>query len=126
MRIGKTSRVPRTRAGGKWTEAAFWGFLRSGLRQLSMRWPPLSDVLRENRRQYHGENKRQKWEYECAMCGGWFSAKEIEVDHLEPVGKLTSFDDIRGVVERMFCEVDRLRVTCVDCNQKRSRDKERK
>ena len=34
MRRPKTDRVPRTRAGGTWTEAGFWGFLRSGVREL--------------------------------------------------------------------------------------------
>ena len=121
MRAPQTNRVPRTRAGGKWTEASFWGFIRSGLRQLSLRWPPLSDVLKENRRPYKGVDRRLKWEYCCAICGEWFTAKEIEVDHLDPVGSLRSFDDIPGFCERLFCEVDRLRVTCVECNQTRAR-----
>lgn len=119
MRIGKTNRVPKTRAGNKWTEAAYWGFIRSGLRLMSRRWPPLSDVMKESRRPYNGANKRQKWEYECQLCRGWFSAKEIEVDHIEKCGSLKSLDDVRGFVERLFCETDKLRVTCKECNQSR-------
>jgi hypothetical protein len=37
----KRSRVPKPRAGGEFSDARFFGFLRSGLRQMSRRWPPL-------------------------------------------------------------------------------------
>lgn len=119
MRRAKTNRVPRTRAGGTWTEAAFWGFIRSGLRQISMRWPPLRDIMRRDRRPYSGTDKRTKWEHRCENCGGWFAAKFIEVDHVEPCGQLKSFADLPQFVERLFCESDNLRKLCVDCNQAR-------
>lgn len=127
-RIAKTDRVPRTRAGGAWTEAAFWGFLRSGLRRMSTRWPPLSNVLKVHRRPYDGPNTQQKWEYQCALCGEWFpqavtrNGKRkpmIEVDHIDPCGTLKSFADLAVFAERLFCEIDKLRVTCVACNQSR-------
>lgn len=73
-----------------------------------------------SRRQYAGENKRQKWEYQCALCGKWFSRKEIEVDHIEPCGSLKSLDDLPQFVGRLLCEVDKLRVTCAVCNQGRN------
>lgn len=116
IRRPKTSRVPRTRAGGTWTEAGYFGFLRSGLRQLSRRWPPIANTLRGNRRPYTGPNKRQKWEYLCTACGHWFSAKEVSVDHVTPCGRLSSMDDVRTFVERLFCESDGLRVVCNECH----------
>lgn len=119
MRRPKTSRVPRTRAGGQWTEAAFWGFIRSGLRQLSMRWPPRRDIMREGRRPYRGPDKRTKWEHRCELCGGWFRAKEIEIDHIEPAGKLTDWSDLVPFVQRLLCERENLRKTCSGCNQAR-------
>jgi len=113
----KTERVPRTRAGGEWTEAGWWGFLRSGLRQLSRRWPPIARIaLHRVRRRYVGPNKRQKWEYLCVRCGHWYSAKEIAVDHIDPCGQLKSMDDVRGFVERLFCEPDGLRILCEQCH----------
>lgn len=57
-------------------------------------------------------NKRQKWEYQCAVCGGWFPAKEVSVDHVEPVGSLKSFSDLAGFAERLFVSVDKLQVLC--------------
>ena len=116
-RRAKTNRVPRTRAGNTWTEAAFWGFLRSGLRRMSLRWPPRKQAELAARRPYDGPNKRQKWEYQCAQCGDWYMGKEIEVDHIVPCGTLKTFDDLPGFCERLFCEEDKFQVLCkVKCH----------
>ena len=131
MRRGKTDRVPKTRASGQWTEAAFWGFIRSGIRQMSSRWPPMSEVLREFRREYNGPNGRQKWEYQCALCGDWFpqavtvggkKKAVIQVDHIDECGTLSCFEDISGFCKRLFCEKEGLRVVCKDCHQKRTKE----
>ena len=108
---------PKPRAGGTWTEARYWQFVRSGLRQLSRRWPPRAAALKASRRKYVGPNKRQKWEHQCAECGGWFMAKHVQVDHIEPCGNLR--DDVAGFVARLFCEADGLRVLCHSCHQAR-------
>lgn len=117
----KTDRVPRTRAGNTWTEASFWSWIRSGLRQMSCRWPPLADIMRTNRRPYSGPDKRTKFEHQCQLCGGWFPAKLIEVDHIEPCGTLKSWDDMATFAQRLFCEAEGLRKTCVECNQSNAR-----
>lgn len=122
-RRAKTNRVPRTRAGGEWTEAAFWGFIRSGLRQLSRRWPPIvRQIFVGKRRMSQSANKRLKWEFQCEQCGGWFPRKAIEVDHVEPCGQLRSFEDVAVFSERLFCEAEKLRLYCVTCNQKRKNE----
>ena len=119
----KTNRVPKTRAGAEWTEAAFWGFIRSGLRQLSRRWPPLArHALNEARRKSQSENKRLKWEFLCDHCGDWLPRKRVQVDHIEPCGSLKSFADLSTFSERLFCEASGLRVLCVECHQKRKHD----
>lgn len=116
----KTDRVPRTRAGGQWTEASFWGFIRSGLRQISRRWPPRKLAEIAARRPYTGTNKRQKWEYQCAECKEWWKGSEIEVDHIIPCGSLKSFDDAAIFMERLFCEIDGFRVVCNNCHNEKS------
>jgi hypothetical protein len=121
MRGGKTERVPRTRAGGEWTEAQFWGFIRSGLRGMSRRWPPLVRLaLLACRRPSQSSNKRLKWEHQCNDCGDWFPRKKVQVDHIEPCGSLRSFDDVGGFVERLFCETSELRVLCAVCHNSRT------
>lgn len=119
----KTDKVPRTRAGGQWTEASFWGFIRSGLRQMSRRWPPRKLAELAVRRPYTGDNARQKWEYQCAECQKWWKGAEIEVDHITPCGTLKSFDDIAGFAERLFCEIDGFRVVCIHCHKLKTQNK---
>jgi len=117
-RKAKTERVERTRAGGEWTEAAFWGFLRSNLRLASQKWPPLARlVLEKSRRTSQSSNKRLKWEHQCADCGHWFPRKEVEVDHLVPCGSLRNWDEFKTFAERLFCEADGLVVRCETCHQ---------
>ena len=108
--------IPRPRASGQWTEARFWGFLRSALRLASRKWPPRAAALRASRRPYTGPNKRQKYEHRCAMCGGWFMGKDVEVDHVLPCGQLKAYEDLPEFVRRLFCEEDGLRVLCKRCH----------
>src|SRR5574342_495004 len=49
----------------EWSTAKFWAFLRSGLRAKWQRWPPKYAVVAKSKRKYEGENKRQKFEYQC-------------------------------------------------------------
>lgn len=97
------------------TEAGFWGFIRSGLRSKSSRWPPKFEVLKDARRTVTG--KRHRYEYQCAHCNEWYKQKEVQVDHIVPCGTLKSFDDLPAFVEKLFCEKDGLQVLCKGCHQ---------
>lgn len=126
-RKGKTERVPRTRAGGEWTEAAFWGFLRSNLRLMSRKWPPRKSVLLASRRVSQSTNKRLKWEYQCSECKNWFPEKQgksklVEVDHLTPCGSLSSWDEFKVFAERLFCEPEQMVVRCKECHQAKTNE----
>ena len=118
-RIGKTNRVPKTRASGTWTEAAFWGFIRSGLRRMSMRWRPLiQDALVAARRPSKSKkNPRLKWQFQCCECKKWKSRKYVEGDHVEPVGSFTCAEHAGDYINRLFCEIDGLRVVCKKCHR---------
>ena len=111
---------PKTRNNGTMTEAAFWSFIRSSLRRRTIVWKPINEVKKEARRPYVGENKRRKWEYQCASCKGYFSDKEIQVDHKIEAGSLRSGKDLEGFVERLFCEKEGLQVLCRNCHLEKS------
>jgi 5-methylcytosine-specific restriction endonuclease McrA len=111
-------RRPRTRNSGTMTESAFWSMIRSALRQKSRWWKPIFEAKKKARRNYKGPNKRQRYEYQCAICKKWHSDKSVEVDHIIPAGSLMCSDDLKGFVERLFCEVDNLRVLCKPCHKK--------
>ena len=112
----KKPRVPRTRNNATMTEAAFWSWIRSALRQKSRWWKPVTEAKNRVRRPYKGVNKRQKWEFKCAECTKYFKATEVNVDHIVPAGTLKTYSDLPGFVERLFCEVEGLQVLCAKCH----------
>jgi hypothetical protein len=120
-RASSKPRVARPRNAGTMTESAFWSFIRSGLRQKSRFWKPITECKMEARRPYKGPNKRQKYEYLCNSCNKWFQEKKINVDHREPVGALNCSADLPGFVERLFCEVDNLQCLCSSCHDDKTK-----
>ena len=117
MTIQKNKKiVPKKRASGTMTEAQFWGKIRAALRRASMYWKPIETCKKEAKRAYTGVNKRQKFEYLCKHCLLYFSEKEISVDHTIPAGSLNNSNDLKGFVERLFCESEGLTVLCNTCH----------
>lgn len=110
-------KVPRTRASNQWTEAKFWGFIRSNLRLMSRKWPPIARKFQNNRRPYEGPRKQQKWEVQCEICWGWRKMGDCAVDHIEPAGSLRGWDDVVPFLQRLLCEEAGLRILCKDCHQ---------
>ncbi len=105
--------VPKTRSDQTWSEARFWGFIRSALRQATLRWAPKRNAeIAARRPSQCKQNKRLKWQYQCSRCGRWYPRKEIELDHIEPVGQLRCADDLPGFVERLFCDSDGYEMLC--------------
>jgi 5-methylcytosine-specific restriction endonuclease McrA len=116
VRKPRANAAPKTRNNGTLTESAFWSFIRSGLRQKSRWWKPITQCKLNAKRDYTGPNKRQKFEYQCNSCKKWFADKNINVDHKIPAGSLNCANDLPGFVERLFCEVDNLQVLCTGCH----------
>ncbi len=114
-----TPRKPRTRGAGTYTEAAFWAMIRFTLREKSRYWKPISLCRARARRKVQLVGKRWSYQYQCNMCKNWFSIKDIEVDHIVPVGSLNCAEDLPGFVERLFCEIDGLQVLCKECHKKK-------
>lgn len=117
--MSKRTPVPKPRASGTMTEAAFWSFVRSGMRQKSRRWKPIYDCLAAARRPSKSKtNKRLKWEFQCAKCRKFYAQSDVSVDHIKPVGSLRSTSDLASFVSNLFCELDNLRVLCNVCHLK--------
>ena len=114
--MAKRILVPKTRCAGSMSEAAFWSFIRSALRQKSRWWKPISVCKLNARRDYKGPSKRQKYEYQCKKCKVWTTEKNINVDHIIGAGALNCAQDLPGFVERLFCEQENLQVLCVTCH----------
>ena len=110
------AKTQKTRNAGTMTESAFWSFIRSGLRQKSRFWKPITQCKMAARRAYKGPLKRQKFEYQCNVCNKWFPEKKINIDHIEPAGSLRCAQDLPGFVERLFVEAEGLQVLCSNCH----------
>ena len=100
----------------QWSDAQFWSFVRSGLRAKWVRWPPRFEVIKNSRRAV--ENKRHKWEVKCAKCKRWHMQKNIQVDHIVPVGTLKDYSHLPDFVRKLFVPVTGLRVLCKPCHTK--------
>ena len=105
--MGRT--VEKTRNGGQWSEARYFGFIRSALRSAFQRWGPKHQCKLNAKVGYN--------QYECAECHEVFGSKDTQVDHITPAGSLKTYSDLPGFVERMFCEVEGFQLLCKPCHQ---------
>lgn len=55
--------------------------------------------------------------YKCRKCYKIFPRKQIQVDHIIPVGR---FVDFNIYIERLFCESSGLAVLCIGCHKKKT------
>lgn len=94
-----------------WTTARFWGWLRSQLRKAWLRWPPRYAALGRSK---HSTAEGQRWK--CELCGDMFRQKDVEVDHISPVGQLKDYEDLPVFVANLFTSEDKLRVLCKQCH----------
>lgn len=62
-------------------------------------------------------------QYRCAECKQIHRRKNIQVDHIVPVGKFKNFD---VYIERLFCDAKGLRVLCVECHKTKTKEDRKK
>jgi hypothetical protein len=125
--------VEKTRCSGTMTEAAFRGWILSALRSLTRKWKPANDAWKKGSRLKPAEVKgRHRTEHKCADCGTWAPRKTktnkfgIELDHIVPIGGLSSFDKLKQWVLNAFVEVDGYQKLCTDCHAtKTAKDKQK-
>ena len=91
-------------------------FIRSNLRRASIKWPPIRQCLEGARRPSQSDNKRLKWEFQCASCSGWYPRSDVQVDHLVECGSLKDWDDLERFCRTLFCEESNLFVLCSHCH----------
>lgn len=110
----------KTRNSARWTEARFRGFVVSALRSASRRWPPKYERLADSFIGVRVNKKtgRQCKHYSCAICKEAFPQREVQVDHKDPIGSTSSWDEF---IEKLFCEKDNLQVVCKPCHKAKTK-----
>lgn len=110
-------RVERTRNGGTETQSSHMGKIRSALRNISRWWKPFGVALqRASSVSYVGRSKRVA--YLCSRCQRFYDRKNVEVNHIVPVGSLKRYEDLPGFCERLFVEdPSLLEVVCKRCHK---------
>lgn len=101
--------------------------IKGALRRVFARSPMIISVLNES---VHPTIKGPKGgkQYICSECKGTFAGNKVAVDHIFPVVPLdrTVQDlDYNELVERIFCDKNKLQVLCVDGCHKAKTKRER-
>jgi len=97
------------------------------LRKQWMRWPKKFAAVQRQAERVTQPDGREKTLIRCMSCECLFDRREMQVDHIVPVGPLLSLSpaDIKDFKERLFCHVGNLQALCKPCHQAKSEvDKE--
>lgn len=128
----KTTRISKkatkTGASNGWTEGRFNSFIRSLIRSGFRRYPAKYEVLKAALwgKKLNPKTGRQCIHYTCASCNKEYPAKEVNVDHIEPVVcPVNGFENWDVYIKRMFCPKENLQVLCSTCHTAKT-DDERK
>ena len=116
--------VPKPYNSGQWTASRYNSFIKGGLRQASIRWPPKYTVLKaaEVGKRNNKATGRTAMHFVCAHCDLYYPNKQVSVDHITPVvDPAVGFDTWDKTIERMFCEADGLQVLCKGCHDKKTK-----
>ena len=107
--------------GGLWTEGRFNSFVTSILRSGSRKWAPKYQTLNEAKteKQINKATGRIAQHFRCATCQGEFPAKQVQVDHIVPIGTEKTWDQF---IDGLFCEPDNLQVLCIPCHKIKTKE----
>lgn len=105
---------------GRWTEEKTR--VKGAIRRIFRLSPQMKDALYSARvelppatKKDGNLGKKNQVRYKCAVCGGLFSRKHIQIDHLDPVVPLwkneseMTYDEL---VRRIICDVENLQAIC--------------
>ena len=102
-----------------WTEGRLKSFITSTLRGGFRKYPPKYECLKSASvgKKINAKTNRMAEHFTCNMCRNAFPAKEVNVDHVEPVVcPFTGFVDWNTYINRLFCDGGNLQVLCSPCH----------
>jgi Chaseviridae HNH endonuclease len=103
------------------TEAAFWAYLRGGIRLIWSRYPAKlkwkSKQLAPPPPGYIGRAKKVG---QCSYCQGIFAASSLEVDHVSQAGGLNSWASVTTFVKNLLDTNNNWVLACKPCHKIKS------
>lgn len=68
-------------------------------------------------------SKKYEVAYTCKSCKSQNHIKEVQVDHITPIGPMPDFlsNDFGTWINSLFCPIDNLQVLCKPCHVKKSK-----
>lgn len=103
-----------------WTEGRRRAFITNALRAATRKWPPKYETLNaaKTEKRINVKTKRLAQHYLCSACQNEFSARDVQVDHIDPVvDPLVGFVSWDVFIDRLFCDRDNLQVLCTACHK---------
>ncbi len=107
------------------TQGRIQGFIVSVLRAGARRWPPKYLTLADAYvgKKVNIKTGREGKHYLCAACKQEYPAKEVQVDHINPVvDPKTGFTTWDEYINRLYCGKENLQVLCLECHKRKSKE----
>lgn len=110
---------------GLWSAGRFNSFVTSILRSGSRRWGPKYSILNEAKteKRINVKSGRLAQHYRCAKCADEYVAKDVQVDHITPIGYDKTWDEF---IDGLFCERENLQVLCTACHKTKTLSEKKK
>lgn len=111
------------------SEAAWLSYVRGGVRRgLWNRYGPKLEFLKSRLEYRDNPNPRSKKRFpkikmgQCEECKGWFSQKDLEVDHVAGHNSLKSPEEIGRFVQALLweCSPEDYSLLCKPCHKNKS------
>lgn len=111
------------------SEAAWLSYVRGGVRRgLWNRYGPKLEFLNSRLEYRDNPNPRSKKRFpkikmgQCEECKGWFSQKDLEVDHVAGHNSLKSPEEIGSFVQALLweCSPEDYSLLCKPCHKNKS------
>ena len=115
----------KTFNSGLWTLGRFNSFVTSILRSGSRRWGPKYETLNEAKteKKINPKSGRLAQHFICASCSKEFVAKDVQVDHIKPMGFDQTWDKF---INELYCEKENLQVLCLTCHKAKTKLEKKK
>ena len=110
----------KKRNGWTMTEWAFWSMISNLLRRKSIQRKPISQYKKSKQIPYVWDNTHRKYRYICEDCFWEFDWKQVDVNNIIPVWKLTCEDDLPWYFKRLFTE-EWFNLLCKECHKKETK-----